>query len=369
MAWGTSPGATTTLEWGPDASYGTAVTPTAQRIDALGMDLWHVRVTGLPAGTPACYRVTVGGEIVASGLRWRTAPDGPAPIRVLAMGDFGNGSPAQAAVRDRALALHAEQPIDLWLTTGDNAYGDGTHAQFQDNVFDVYRALWHAIPVLPTPGNHDWGEDESGVDTLRPYLEDFFLPEHGIGADHPENYYSVDYGALHWTALDSHFEVGPDAFTGSPITRLTEAPGDDMLDWATDDVANAGDRWKIAGWHHPAYSGQIDRTPEIHVLLSLLPWVEANPVDIVLNGHNHMYERFSNLRDGAKVEEGGTTWVVTGGGGASMYDIGPHELKDAGEEAHHLLLLEIDRCTLTGISIADDGREIDRFEQDRCTAP
>lgn len=375
VAWGTPPGASTELRWGADADLGQTASPVDPTViteldddpDA-DMDLHHVRLEGLQPGTPYCYAIAIDGEVVASGLTLRTAPDSAdATVRMVVMGDYGNGSPAQAQIRDRIVERARDTRIDLWLTTGDNAYGDGRHDEFQDRVFEVYRPLWHAIPVLTTPGNHDWGSVAANKDDITPYVDNFILPEHDKALDHPESYYDLSYGPLHWVGLDSHFEIGDTRTTGSPITRLTEdIPGDDMIDWASEAVSRAGDRWVVAGWHHPAYSGQISRTPELHVLLKLLPWVESQPVDLVLNGHNHMYERFSDLMLGAKVDEGGQTWIVTGGGGAGPYEIGPAEHRDAGESVNHYLWLEMDRCTLTGEAVRGDGSILDTFTMARC---
>ncbi|MCB9683110.1 MAG: metallophosphoesterase [Alphaproteobacteria bacterium] len=372
VMWGTAQGeAATTLEWGYDGDYGTVVTPGAPTaIDVLDppMDLHRVDVGALIAGTGACYRIKVGDTVVASGLSWRTAPASPrAHVRFVAIGDMGNGSEAQAAVRDAIAAL--DERIDFWVTAGDNAYNAGRHQEFQDNVFAVYQDLWTDVPVLPVPGNHDWGDDEDfgGVGTLTPYLQDFAVPPHGMPGDAPGDYYALDYGPVHWTALDSHLQLGTSPTTASPLSRLSyDVPGDDMLDWASDDATRVGDRWHIVGWHHPAYSGQPDRSPEPQVSLQLRPWVEAHDVDLVINGHNHLYERFGHLRDGAKVATGGTTWVVTGGGGAGLYELGDDALRDAGARAHHFLLVDVTACTLSARAIGTDGVMIDSFELSRC---
>ncbi len=370
IAWGTPETSGAVLHWGPDVDLGRTIRSSEPIVITdlnPTMALHHARVTGLEPGTAYCYAIEVDGEIRASGLQFRTAPRHPdTTVKVVVMGDYGNGSDAQAELRDVVLKMASEQRIDLWLTTGDNAYGDGRHDEFQRKVFEVYQRLWHRIPVFTTPGNHDWGSVAADKDDITPYVQNFFLPEHGNVQDHPESYYSLDFGPIHWTGLDSHFEIGDSTTTGSPITRLTEAPDDDMIDWATADVAEVGDRWRIAGWHHPAYSGQLDRAPELHVVLELLPWAEATGVDLILNGPNHLYERFSHLEGGVKKTEGGQTWIVTGGGGAGPYEIGPHDHRDAGESVNHFLWLEVSRCTIEGKAIAGDERVIDTFTMTRC---
>ena len=66
-----------------------------------------------------------------------------------------------------------------WLMLGDNAYSDGTDAEYQDAVFDMYPSLLRQTVVWPTLGNHDGHSADS--DTLTgPYYGIFTLPKSGV---------------------------------------------------------------------------------------------------------------------------------------------------------------------------------------------
>ncbi len=266
----------------------------------------------------------------------------------MVIGDFGNGSEAQLAVRD--LIREVAREARLWITVGDNAYPDGTHAEFQDHVFDIYADDWATRPVCPVPGNHDYKTDRA-----QPYLDSFVLPEVAYQAVDHERYYDADFGALHLAALDSQeamFRVRP------------EQPDVDQLDWLEADMAEVEGRWKLTSWHYPPYSGQPGRSPDAFAWAYLRPAVEALEVDLALTGHNHMYERFSHIRDDARAELG-TTYIVTGGGGAGLYEIGSHPLQDVSEGSHHVLVLHATATRLEGIAYGVDGEELDRFALER----
>jgi len=77
-------------------------------------------------------------------------------------------------------------------------------------------------------------------------------------------------------------------------------------------LARSAARWKVAVFHQPAYScGTHGSSPEVQ-----REWVrlfQRSGVDLVLNGHDHDYQRFAPI--------GGVTYVVTGGG-AELYEVG-----------------------------------------------
>ena len=68
-----------------------------------------------------------------------------------------------------------------------------------------------------------------------------------------------------------------------------------MADWLRNDLSNSKLKWKIAYWHHPAYSkGSHDSDTEIELVemrQNILPIIEQGGIDLVLSGHSHAYER------------------------------------------------------------------------------
>ncbi len=313
--------------------------------------LFQARATGLPAGTDYCYAVTLDGVVMADGLRFRTAPSRTdATVRFLVIGDFGAGTEEQILVRDRMFS-HSEG-VDLILTTGDNAYSSGTYAEFDEHVFDVYRDLLHGAVLFPTPGNHDYSTDDA-----EPYLQNHVLPETAWRSEDAERYYDVPWGPLHFVALDSE----------GPILEISSDDDDDMVDWLHEVLATSDRPWRVPAYHKPAVEGHATRGPDVFTLGLLVPEFEEHQLELVLQGHNHHYERFEPLVESATtVQEGGTTYVVTGGGGRSLYDLGDEDRRAVGIEEHHFLLGEVDGCSLTIESISKLGEQLDLFTLERC---
>lgn len=326
--------------------------PAEEQGPVVEMDLHHARITGLEPGTEYCYRVELGGEVLASGVRFRTAPEDPAtPIRFLVIGDMGAGTPEQLAVRDAMLA--AGRDAQLLITTGDNAYGDGDRDELHERVFGVYQELLARMPVYPTPGNHDYKTAEA-----QPYLDSFFLPEDAWREEDAERYYTADYGPLHLIALD----------TETPAWQTTTAAEDDQTDWLAGHAVVTDRPWSVAGFHQPAKAGHPTRGPHLVALIQWVPILEAAGVPLVLQGHDHYYQRFApTTQAGSVPSDDGVRYLVSGGGGRALYEMDLEEpFLEVAEQRHHFLLGEADGCTLQLQAIDPTGAVFDELRLERC---
>jgi len=255
----------------------------------------EIRLSGLAPDTRYYYAIYHDGERAhgGEGYSFRTPPPtGVArPLRLWVLGDPGYAGTNQQQVRDAALAWIDRHPraglpgLDVWLTTGDNAYTSGSNPQFQQAFFEPYADLLRQQPVWPAYGNHDARR--------RVFYDIFSLPgagESGGLASGTEHYYSFDYANLHVIMLDS--EAG-DLGRASP-----------MLEWLQEDLAATQQPWKIAVLHHPPYTRGSHDSDDIfdsggrmfEVRRNLLPLLEQAGVQLVLAGHSHMYERSYPLR-------------------------------------------------------------------------
>ena len=211
------------------------------------------------------------------------------PARVWILGDSGAANSNAAAVRDAYSSFAGSRYTDLWLMLGDNAYEDGTDAEYQAAVFDMYPTMLRQSVLWPTLGNHDRHSADSATQT-GPYYDLFTLPtlgEAGGLASGTEAYYSFDYGNIHFICLDS----------SDTDVSTTGA----MMTWLQSDLATTLQPWIVAFWHHPPYSkGSHDSDSEgglVDMRENAVPILEAGGVDLVLSGHSHSYER-SFLLDG-----------------------------------------------------------------------
>ncbi len=253
-----------------------------------------VRVPSLSPGTTYYYSVGTTAETLAGNDAnhfFLTAPfpGTPKPTRIWVLGDSGTADGNAQAVRDAYFSFTGTRHTDLWLMLGDNAYLDGTDAEYQGAVFDMYPQMLRKSVLWPTLGNHDGHTADSGTQT-GPYYDIFSLPRAAEAGGLPsgtEAYYSFDHGNIHFIVLDS-FDSDRSA-------------GGAMLTWLAQDLLATTQDWIVAYWHHPPYSkGSHDSDTEIELVemrQNALPILEEGGVDLVLAGHSHSYER-SFLLDG-----------------------------------------------------------------------
>ena len=290
-----------TVRWRTDIAtdavvrFGTDVTLLDRAEVGSPSDTEHeVVVTGLTPGTLYYYSVGDSAGALAGGDASFTFRASPATgtqqnTRVWVIGDSGTADSNARRVRDAYLSYSASRPADLWLMLGDNAYNDGTDAEYQSAVFDTYPTILRNTPLWTTLGNHD-GHSATSSTEQGPYYDIFTLPrnaEAGGIASGTEAYYSFDYGNIHFITLDSYD-------TDSSV-------GGAMLTWLENDLASTTQEWLIAYWHHPPYTKGSHNSDTEGKLVDMreraLPILESYGVDLVLSGHSHSYER-SFLIDG-----------------------------------------------------------------------
>ena len=256
----------------------------------------ELRLTGLKPATVYYYSVGSSSATLAGGdenCRFKTAPETGAisPVRIWVLGDSGTGTGGKGIgnaekVRDAYVKSATYQDPDVWLMLGDNAYDSGSEQEMDRAIFRTYPAMLSKAVLWSTLGNHDEATRRG-----EPYFNAFTFPTAGECGGKPsgtENYYSFDYGNIHFICLDS--QVGKNRAQGGP-----------MLTWLEADLSSTKQKWIIAFFHHPPYTkGSHDSDTErahIEMRERALPILEAHGVDLVLGGHSHCYER-SMLIDG-----------------------------------------------------------------------
>ncbi|MBA2720229.1 MAG: metallophosphoesterase [Chloroflexi bacterium] len=216
------------------------------------------------------------------------------PIVVLTgAGDIGTCGLA-GAQKTSDLLVKQEGSI---FTVGDNAYENGS----AEDYAACYAPTWGRVferTILPVAGNHDWNTD--GAAGYRAYF--------GAAAAGPggATWYSKDLGAWHVVVLDSNCAKvgGCDA---------TSAQGK----WLAADLAASDARCTLALWHHPRFSsGEHGNDPLVGPFWDLL---HAAGADLIVNGHDHDYERFAQQDPaGGELRPGGIREIVVGTGGVGL---------------------------------------------------
>jgi hypothetical protein len=230
-------------------------------------------------------------------------------------------------------------------TLGDNAYESGTALEFSD----CYNPSWGRLKArtMPSVGNHEYSPLSGGV--AQPYF-DYFSAKNGFslpaapvpnaldnnhGLTVGEGYYSYDLGAWHVVVLNSNcsFVVGGGCAAGS-----------DQEQWLKADLAAHSNACTLAYWHHPRFSsGLHGDTSSVAAFWDDLYQAGA---DVVLNGHDHVYEHFVPLNPSGQTDPAqGISQFTVGTGGAELTEFaGDNSLSDvqiAG--ANGVLVMELHR--------------------------
>lgn len=129
----------------------------------------------------------------------------------------------------------------------------------------------------------------------------------------------------------------------------------DQIRWLRRQLRSTRKSWTIVIMHMPPYS--CSRGGDAQVREHFVPLLEAYDVDLVLSGHEHNYQRFSDAS---------TTYVVTGGGGDRLYPVGDCDpsfppLAVSDDENYHFFVFEGSATRLDGAAIGMDGSVLDRF--------
>jgi hypothetical protein len=225
-----------------------------------------------------------------------------------------------AATGDEATANLLDNMEGTVFTTGDNAYDTGSTSNFSN----CYNPGWgrHLARTKPSVGNHEYYAPVKKSSSYHENAADYFA-YFGTAAGEPsKGYYSYDLGNWHIVVLNSCLEHKPAVWkaTGEREKQVEcVGPGPVQEQWLRDDLAAPENQsvCTLAYWHHPRFSsGNHGDNPSVATLWNTL--YEAG-ADVVLNGHDHDYERFAPQNpQGLPDPEQGIRQFVVGTGGAAF---------------------------------------------------
>jgi tartrate-resistant acid phosphatase type 5 len=249
------------------------------------------------------------------------------PVRVLAFGDFGNGSAAQKGTAETIASYHRNHRFDFAITLGDNFYDRGMESPADPRWETWFEQLYGPLGITfySTFGNHDWGHPDS------PAAEILYSAKSQTWRM-PASYYTFTAGPVQFFAIDTQ----------------SVALSDKQLQWLDRAIASSQARWKIVYGHHPIYSGGAyeDRPDLITRLLPLL----RNRVDAIFAGHDHNLQVIK--------PEAGLHFFVAGGGGAGLYDLRPYERSIFASRSNGFAVIEADRDQLVVRLVDTSGKPV-----------
>jgi tartrate-resistant acid phosphatase type 5 len=263
----------------------------------------------------------------------------PTPVEVhfAVIGDYGTGDDAEARVASLVLGWNP----DLVLTVGDNNYPLGSAATIDDHIGRDYHSFIYPYPgvygpgaatnrFFPALGNHDQYTAQGQA-----YFDYFVLPGN-------ERYYDFAWGPVHFFCLNST-DSEPDG-VGRSSTQAA---------WLQERLALSTSSWQVVYFHLPPYSSGY------HGSVDWMRWpFAAWGADVVLSGHDHLYER---------LEVDGIPYVINGLGGGPIYpfmDTLP-ESQVRYNATHGALLVTASEVNMFFQFIAETGAVVDQFELSR----
>jgi hypothetical protein len=356
VVWATREGGPASVEYrsGSGSTSTAQATTTFRSSSSTGIASYYQHealLAALSASTTYQYDLRVGSADSTPGVvdTFRTAPpDGSGTIRFVLFGDSGNGSSAQGQI---ASLINGES-FDLAIHNGDIAYGTGTYAQFESFFFPFYRAWLRRVAIFPSIGNHD---ERTGSAT--PYRTLFALPRDGASTAYPNNaerFYSFDFGPVHFVALDTE------------AAFVTTARRQEQLAWLANDLANAqAQPWRIVFFHRPPYSSGAEHGSDLAIRQAFGPLFERYRVQMVLNGHEHSYERTVPWRESGDANLQAVTYVITGGAGAGLYPIGRNAFTAFSRSVHNYVRGAVSGSSITVEAVGTNGTVFDRFTLNR----
>lgn len=260
--------------------------------------------TGLAASTAYTYTVRAkdlaGNTSAASNQIQVSTQAGGGSFVLAAAGDIADQCTASSSscIHPKTAALVGQINPAAVITMGDNQYDDA-HIEDFTNYFDKtwgkYKSIMH-----PVPGNHET-YDHTPLGAYKQYFGKIATPN-------GKTYYSWEMGNWHFVAIDStEFSPGLTA----------NAVSDEQLNWIKQDLASNTKPCVAAYYHHPRFSsGDHGDNPN---MVELWETLVQNKVDLVLNGHDHHYERFYPQNAAGGKDVNGPVQIIGGSGGKTLY--------------------------------------------------
>jgi hypothetical protein len=280
---------------------------------------------------------------LASGVHtFRTLPVAPDQYRLITLGDVRSLPQVWEKVSERI--FNDEKDALFIIGTGDYPADGSKYHQWVEQFFKPARNLLGSLPIWPAIGNHERTRGSGDPREMESHFFSLFeLPGN-------ERWFRVDYGYTTVLIIDSNSSM---------------EPGQAQYEWLRQQLRSKRQRFTLVAFHHaPFTSGPHaglapDGTPNEWPLDQgrrfLAPLFEMYGVDLVLNGHDHLYER--SYKDGVY-------YVVTGGGGAPLYKINSVEnpYQQVAVAVNHYVTLDVESTAITLTAIDADGAIIDWFK-------
>ncbi|RRJ19462.1 metallophosphoesterase family protein [Rheinheimera mesophila] len=311
---------------------------------------YKATMPGLQSDTLYAYRVKGEGNW-SEWLQFRTAKPEFEPFSLLYFGDAQNNlkahfsrlvRSAQQQVPQAKLVLHAGDLVNSRYGILDHEWGEW---------FDAIGWVGAMTPQLIAAGNHEYLKSTNAKGEERRVLAAQFTAQFQSLNNGPaslqDTVFYHDYQGVRFVVLNSTAAVEDEA-----LAKV-------QADWLKQVLSNNPNRWTIAIYHHPMFSVSLGRdNPRLRQYWQ--PLFEQYKVDLVLQGHDHVYGRY-------QPENKGPVYMVSVAG-PKMYLVSKQaraNMAQVGEDTQLFQHLEISESQLTVKAITVTGRLYDSFSLQR----
>ncbi len=352
VSWVTQTQSASTIEYGIQGVGESMLTGVAAT-NVAGIGWYHeVELTALLPNTTYRYRVGSAGDW-SDEHTFETAPnDGCTAFSFAALGDARSQNDRGPSTNWSSIHAEAEAAgAKFFLNSGD-LVKDGNQIDQWAQWLSDSEMVNPSRAMLPALGNHDDGPGEGHAAN---YNRLFTLPTNTVTGT--EDYYYIVYNNLLILSLSTQ------SFQDWAV----------QMQWMTAIAAQHPNKWKIAFFHHPVFTTQtrafgqdVSHGPnEKGQNAAYAPAFDTAGIDIIIQSHNHVYERFAPLRydpstltEGQEVANygngpnGGRLYVISGGSGAFLDPLIEGRFQDfaigstSRSKDHHFVRISVSGNTL-----------------------
>jgi len=305
-----------------------------------GLKYYHsVNFKNLLADTVYAYRVG-NGKVWSEWFQFRTASEKLKDFSFIYLGDAQHDVYSLWSRTIRAAVIEAPRARFI-IHAGDMVDRPNSDRQW-DEWFRAGGWILAMIPNVPVAGNHEYSKQGLGRFTLSKYWKSQFALPKLDHEDLDKTVYNIDFQGVRVIVLNSNLAIK------------------DQAKWMENVLSNNSNRWTIIAAHHPIYSSAKRRRNK-PLNNYWKPVFEKYKVDLVLQGHDHVY-----ARGRGPCPEGGNCRgpiYVTSVSGPGMYKLdGRNWMDRAAENMQLFQVISVSENTLSYQSITVTGEVYDAFE-------
>ncbi|MVO98809.1 phosphodiester glycosidase family protein [Paenibacillus lutrae] len=316
------------------------------------LDLGSVRVhkavaDGLLPGTGYVYRVGDGQGNYSGQGKFRTTEASGDASKFLYFADSQASDAAGFKLWGNTIKKAAsENPDAEFMLHAGDMVDKGFNEKEWNLWFSEAQAELMKTTLVSVIGNHEvMGNKENGD-----FLAHFNQPGNGLDSLKGSNF-SIDYKDMHFVVLNSEYQY------------------EEQAQWLRKDLAQTDKKWKVVAFHRGPYGSIYD---EKIVRDTWTPVFDEFKVDLVLNGHDHIYSRTFPMKGNKPALEGeGTTYVIAGSTGPKFYSRTVREWQKVidEEQTQMYAAVEIAGDQLQVVTKTVGGRVVDEFTLSKNVVP